>query len=66
MAEEETPPILNIKLPEDLDRNCPDCGVFMEAQVLVDIKEGAEEIKKVLQTCPSNTCDLLQQTRRWP
>ena len=63
---EEKPPKLNIKLPKSVNRNCPDCGLFMGAQVLVDIKEGEEEIKKILLNCPSNTCEFLSLTRKWP
>jgi len=65
MSDANNTPSLYIQLPADLNRNCPECGLMMETQVLVDIQEGAEEIKKILLSCPSNTCDLLQLTRRW-
>jgi hypothetical protein len=56
---------LNIQLPEDLDRHCPDCGVFMDVQVVVNVQKGEDEITKILLSCPVEDCAVLSMTRKW-
>ena len=56
---------MNIQLPPDLDRNCPDCGQMMDVSVNLDVKKGEDEVTNLCLECPNEDCPLVAVVRKW-